>query len=175
MAKKTQDDITRGILDKIRTIQEASATSKHMLNESEERATSDAIAITDDPKFGQNVLTNQIQQFRSAVESGAQFTKPEECDVAECPLIYMPSTGNLIFSGIIPCLNNLRWQFVLKTTTGNGCFVWNGSDDKNALILNKDNIQILSKLWGFYRNWVEQWNIESADLEKMANHWKETL
>jgi hypothetical protein len=77
----------------------------------------------------------------------------------------MPETGNLVFSGVIPCLNNLKWQFVLKTSTGNGCFVW-----ADGLILNKDNMQILNKLFGFYQNWREQWNSESADLERMVQN-----
>jgi hypothetical protein len=77
----------------------------------------------------------------------------------------MPSNGNLIFSGVIPCLNNMKWQFVLKTSTGNGCFVWS-----DGLILNKENMQILNKLHGFYLNWREQWNSESADLERMVQN-----
>jgi hypothetical protein len=114
------------------------------------------------------VLTTQIQQFRSSVESGAQFSKVNPENVSECPLIYMPSTGNLVFSGTIPCLNNLKWQFVLKTSTGNGCFLW-----ADGLILNKENMQILNKLYGFYLNWREQWNSESADLERMVQNMQE--
>lgn len=163
---RTQDDVTRDILGKIRIIQEnaSNTTTVKLLNEEIEKS-NDAIAITDEPKFGQNVLTNQIQQFRSSVESGAQFAKVENSNISECPLIYMPSTGNLVFSGVIPCLNNLKWQFVLKTSTGNGCFVW-----ADGLILNKDNMQILNKLFGFYQNWREQWNSESADLERMVQN-----
>ena len=37
-------------------------------------------------------------------------------------------------------------------------------------ILNKDNMQILNKLYGFYLNWREQWNSESADLERMVQN-----
>ena len=163
---RTQDDVTRDILGKIRVIQEnaSNSTTIKLLNEEVEKS-NDAIAITDEPKFGQNALTNQIQQFRSSVESGAQFSKVDNSNVSECPLIYMPSTGNLVFSGVIPCLNNLKWQFVLKTSTGNGCFVW-----ADGLILNKDNMQILNKLFGFYQNWREQWNSESADLERMVQN-----
>ena len=153
-----RDDVTRDILNKIRTINE----------EKDEKKGVDAIAITDDPRFGQNALQNQIDSFRTSVESGAQFTKPEEGKAAESPLIYMPSNGNIIFSGTIPCLNNLKWQFVLKTTTGNGCFIWS-----NGLILNKDNIQILNKLYGYYLNWKDQWNAESADLDKMVHNMQE--
>ena len=171
MAKKvrTQDDITRDMLGVIRHIQESNMSNGRLLIEETEKDikenNSTAIAITDEPKFGQNALTNQIQQFRSSVESGTQFSKVNPNNVSECPLIYMPETGNLVFSGVIPCLNNLKWQFVLKTSTGNGCFVW-----ADGLILNKDNMQILNKLFGFYQNWREQWNSESADLERMVQN-----
>lgn len=171
MVKKgrTQDDITRDMLGVIRHIQEVNTknnSNRLLLEETENgKSNSSSIAITDEPKFGQNALTNQIQQFRSSVESGAQFNKVNPNNVSECPLIYMPETGNLVFSGVIPCLNNLKWQFVLKTSTGNGCFVW-----ADGLILNKDNMQILNKLFGFYQNWREQWNSESADLERMVQN-----
>lgn len=159
-----KNDYTRDMLNKIRRIQENNISNKSLLKE-ESNKNGDAIAITDEPKFGQNVLTNQIQEFRSIVESGAQFSKVNPDKVSDCPLIYMPSNGNLIFSGTIPCLNNLKWQFVLKTSTGNGCFVWS-----DGLILNKENMQILNKLYGFYLNWREQWNSESADLERMVQN-----
>lgn len=158
-------DYTRGMLNKIRHIQENCKNEKTILTEENREKQNDAIAITDEPKFGQNVLTTQIQQFRSSVESGAQFSKINLEKVSECPLIYMPSTGNLVFSGTIPCLNNLKWQFVLKTSTGNGCFLWS-----EGLILNKENLQILNKLHGFYLNWKEQWQMESADLERMVQN-----
>lgn len=153
------------MLERIRTIQEsAKGSEKEMLAEADEKK-SKAIAITDDPRFGQNALSNQIDQFRSSVESGAQFNNPEDGNVAESPLIYMPDTGNLVFSGTIPCLNNLRWQFVLKTSTGNGCFVWS-----DGMILSKDNLQILNKLFGFYQNWREEWNSCSRDLDLMVQN-----
>lgn len=160
----TNKDYTRELLNKIRTLQENSNNSKNIITE-ESIKEGDSIAITDDPKFGQKVLTSQIQQFRSSVESGAQFSKVNPENVSECPLIYMPSTGNLVFSGTIPCLNNLKWQFVLKTSTGNGCFLW-----ADGLILNKENMQILNKLYGFYLNWREDWQMESADLERMVQN-----
>lgn len=170
MAKyKTDDEITRDMLNTIRRINESVGTKKvRLLTEEREEGTTDAIAITDDPRFGQNVLTTQIESFRSSVEGGAQFSKPEEEDVASSPLIYLPKDGNLVFSGVIPCLNNLKWQFVLKTSTGNGCFTW-----CDGLILNKDNMAILNKLYGYYLNWKDSWNTEAGDLEKMAQHFNE--
>ncbi len=153
---QTRDDITRNMLNRIRLIKEET-------EKKEEDKKQSAIAITDDPRFGQNALTSQIEQFKSSVESGAQFSKPGD-NVADSPLIYLPDTGNLIFSGTIPCLNNLKWQFVLKTSTGSGCFIWS-----DGMILNKDNMQILNKLYGFYENWKNQWESESRDLEMINN------
>lgn len=154
------------MLSKIRAIQESVETQTHILTEEKkDDKKQTAIAITDNPRFGQNALTTQIEQFKSSVESGAQFSKADENNVADSPLIYLPDTGNLVFSGTIPCLNNLKWQFVLKTSTGNGCFVWS-----DGMILSKDNLKILNKLYGFYENWRDQWNSESADLERMTQN-----
>ncbi len=173
MAKKTENiDYTRDMLDKIRKIEESSIAKKNLLKEEDEKSikpAADGIAITDDPMFGQNTLTNQIQQFRISVESGAQFSKPDVNNVSESPLIYMPNENNLIFSGVIPCLNNLKFQFKLRTNTGDGCFL-----TTNGLLLNDKNLEILNKLYGFYQNWKEQWNMESSTLEQMANHIKES-
>lgn len=173
MAKKTENiDYTRDMLDKIRKIEESSISKKSLLKEEDEKGgkvAADGIAITDDPMFGQNTLTNQIQQFRISVESGAQFSKPDVNNVSESPLIYMPNENNLIFSGVIPCLNNLKFQFKLRTNTGDGCFL-----TTNGLLLNDKNLEILNKLYGFYQNWKEQWNMESSTLEQMANHIKES-
>lgn len=165
-----ENDYTRDILNRIRAISEnASNEGYQLINEEIDKNKSNSIAITDDPRFGNNALTSQIEQFRASVEGGAQFSKPSD-NVAECPLIYMPDTGNLVFSGTIPCLNNLKWQFVLKTNTGNGCFIWS-----DGMILSKENMQILSKLQGFYTNWRESWNQEAADLERMAENMKNML
>lgn len=128
----------------------------------------DAIAITDDPKFGTRVLSSQIESFRMQVESGAQFNEANPDNVSDSPLIFMPETKNMVFSGTIPALNNLKWQFVLKTSTGNGCFIW-----ADGLIINRDNLQTLNKLQGFYLNWRQEWNEEAADLDRMVRNIKE--
>lgn len=169
-----EEDYTRKILNKIRTIEESAKekNKKTVLKEEEERQVStaaDGIAITDEPMFGQNTLTNQIEQFRASVESGAQFSKPNKENVSESPLIFMPNENNLIFSGTIPCLNNLKFQFKLRTQTGDGCFL-----TTNGLDLSEKNLGILYKLYGFFKNWQEEWNKESSTLEQMAIHLKES-
>ena len=151
------------MLNKIRAMEKSSKTT--LLKEDKEKKQS--IAITDDPKFGNQVLSNQIRQFKTTVDGGAEFATPSD-NVADCPLIYMPETKNLVFSGTIPRLNNLKFQFVLRTSTGNGCFIWT-----DGLILSDENMITLQKLQGFYKNWFESWNMESSDLEsldKMINN-----
>ena len=169
-----EDNITRDMLDRIRSIKsKAAGTGWGIIKEeketdSEDTKKTDAIAITDDPKFGTRVLSSQIESFRMQVESGAQFNHANPDKVSDSPLIFMPETKNMVFSGTIPALNNLKWQFVLETNTGNGCFIW-----ADGLIINKDNIQTLNKLFGYYQNWRESWRLEAGDLDRMVRNIKE--
>lgn len=155
--EKTSSEVTRDMLSKIR----------HIMNEDTSKKEEESFAITDDPRFGQQVLSSQIEQFRASVDGGAEFTTPSEDDVASSPLIFMPKTKNMVFSGVIPSLSNLKFQFVLRTNTGCGCFVWS-----DGLILNESNMKILHKLQGFYENWKNQWQAESGDLERLAQSLK---
>lgn len=159
MATKKQiineDMMTRNILNQIRN-----QSNLQLLKEDTQP---DAIAITNDPKFGQEVLKNQIDEFRSTVDGGSQFSNENASDPSESPLVYIPSTGNLVFSGIIPSLNNLKWQFSLKDSDGAGLFIWS-----EGLRLNKENIQTLNKLFGHYLNWKNQWEQSSSMLENLG-------
>lgn len=153
------------ILNKIRSLNENAVSTKQLLTEEGgEQMPEKAIAITDDPKFGEKVLSKQKEHFRSAVDNGVEFARPDDGNPEESPLIYMPETGNIIFSGTIPSLGNLKWQFVLKNNTGNGCFIW-----ADELILNKDNLKTLSKLQGYYENWKAEWQNSANELEQLKN------
>lgn len=152
-----ENTATRNILGKIRLLQ----NKKQQINESVEK---DAIAITNDSKFGQDVLKNQIQEFRSAVDGGAQFTNENSNNPESSPLVYIPSSGNLVFSGTIPSMNNLKWQFSLKDSDGTGLFLW-----CDGFRLNKENLQKLNKLFGHYSNWKSQWEQSSGMLENLNN------
>lgn len=153
------------ILKKMRYLQESKTPKKNLLTEEGGvQIPEKAIAITDDPKFGEKVLSKQKEHIRSAVDSGIEFSRPNDDDPSESPLIYMPDTNNIVFSGTIPSLSNLKWQFVLKNNTGNGCFLW-----ADELILNKENLKTLSKLQGFYENWKAEWQNSASDLEQLSN------
>lgn len=150
-----EDIMTRNILNQIR--------NQHTTQLIKENSQPDAIAITNDPKFGQEVLKNQIDEFRSTVDGGAQFAKENPSSPSESPLVYMPSSGNLVFSGTIPSLNNLKWQFSLKDSDGAGLFIWS-----EGLRLNKENLQTLNKLHGHYLNWKNQWEQSGSMLENLG-------
>lgn len=155
--KLNEDVITRSMLNNIRKNQ-----LNNLIKESENQ---DAIAITNDPKFGQEVLKNQIEEFKSTVDGGAQFATENKNSPSSSPLVYIPSSGNLIFSGSIPALNNLKWQFSLKDSDGTGLFVWS-----EGLRLNKENLQILNKLHGHYLNWKNQWQQSSSMLDNLKKN-----
>lgn len=162
-------DYTRDILDKIWGIKYAESSTLNEATEYNEKAVdtkseTKSIAITDDPIFGDKVLSSEEEQFKSAVDSGAEFTKPSNDDVASSPLIYMPETKNLVFSGTIPALNNLRFQMVLRTSSGDGLFLWT-----DGMILNENNIRTLNKLYGFFKNWKTSWGMKGGDLERLNN------
>ena len=163
MATKKQiineDVATRNILNQIR-LTKTPLIKESLLRESEEQ---DAIAITNDPKFGQEVLKNQIEEFKSTVDGGAQFANENGQNPSNSPLVYMPSTGNLVFSGVIPSMNNLKWQFSLKDSDGTGLFIW-----ADGLRMNKENLQTLNKLYGHYQNWKTQWEQSSGMLENLG-------
>lgn len=148
-----EDMITRNILGRIRD-------NKSLLKES---TTQDVIAITNDPKFGQEVLKNQIDEFKSTVDGGAQFSSESSSTPSESPLVYIPSSGNLVFSGTIPSMNNLKWQFSLKDSDGTGLFIWS-----EGLRLSKENLQTLNKLYGHYQNWKTQWEQSGSMLENLG-------
>lgn len=124
-----------------------------------------AIAITDDPKFGDHVLSNQIDSFRQAVNGGAKFAKANADDAESNPLVYFPNTGNLIFSGSIPTLSDLKFQFSLNEITGAPYIFVDG------LALTEEVVSTLNKLRAYYINWRNQFLAASdmlEDLNKMV-------
>ena len=146
-------DETRNMLNTIRHLTEEAGDV--------EPSNKGAIAITDDPKFGQSVLSNQKEEFKASVDGGADFSAGNEENPENSPLIYFPDNGNLVFSGRI---RNIKWQFVLKDESGEGCYIW-----ADKLQLTKSNMATLNKLQGHYLNWRDSWNREGASLEKLKN------
>lgn len=166
-----EDVMTRSILNTLRG-KDLKLPKPFFLKENVQ---GNVIPITNDPKFGQEVLKNQIEEFRATVDGGAQFS--DENTPGKSPLIYYPANGDLTFSGTIPSLNNLTWQFRLKDSDGTGLFIQTPDNPKNltstdneytGLRLNKENLAKLNKLHGHYLNWKSQWEQSGGMLQTLG-------
>lgn len=160
-----KSDVTREMLEKIRSMspsvtneQEIVHHKRNILKEEEEKKGNKSIPITDDPKFGQNVLTNQIDDFKQTVHGGAKFSETED---GKSPLVYFPDTGNLVFSGTIPSLAGLKFQYSLNDVTGAPYIFVDG------LALTEDVVTTLNKLCGHYKNWKDSWFAGTDLLEQL--------
>lgn len=163
--KDKRYDSDMRMLDIIRQMNEAAAQkkSRKLLKEEVGSASKDdAVAITDDPKFGQNVLQNQIDNFRQTVDGSAKFAKPNPEDPKSSPLVYFPKTGNLVFSGTIPTMSDLKFQYSLLDVSGAPYIFCDG------LALTEDVLQKLQKIRGHYLNWRDSFFAASDMLEALG-------
>ena len=135
-------------------------SKKKPLRESEEEKET-SIAITNDPRFGQNVLQNQIDAFRKSVSGGAKFADENGEDAESNPLVFYPKSGNLVFTGSIPNLSGLRFQFSLNDVT-NAPYIF-----VDGLALTEDVLTILQRLSGHFKNWSEEWQSSTDLLDKL--------
>lgn len=133
---------------------------KKPLRESEEEKET-SIAITNDPRFGQNVLQNQIDAFRKSVSGGAKFADENGEDAESNPLVFYPKSGNLVFTGSIPNLSGLRFQFSLNDVT-NAPYIF-----VDGLALTEDVLTTLQRLSGHFKNWSEEWQSSTDLLDKL--------
>ena len=146
----------------IETVKESALKkTRRILKEEQGDEKEDAIAITNSARFGNNVLQNQIDNFRKTVNGGAKFGDENESDPESNPLVYYPKSGNLVFSGSIPNLSGLKFQFSLNDVT-NAPYIF-----VDGLALTDDVITTLNKLSGFYKNWREEFEAATDLLDKL--------
>lgn len=131
------------------------------LNEAEDDEKEDIIPITNEPRFGQNVLDNQIENFRKTVNGGAKFADENSEDAESNPLVFYPKSGNLVFSGSIPNMSGLKFQFSLNDVTSAPYIFVDG------LALTDDVLNTLQKLSGFYKNWRDEWQASTDLLDRL--------
>lgn len=157
MRKRDIDyDLTKSMLSQIRENKDG---FKGILTEAEDKE--DIIPITNDPKFGQEVLKNQIDAFKKAVSGGAKFASENAEDAESNPLVYYPKTGNLVFSGSIPSLSDLKFQFSLNDVT-NAPYIF-----VDGLAITEDVATLINKLRGYYLNWKDEWQASTDLLDKL--------
>lgn len=146
----------------IEFIKENSIRRRRIINEeAEEDDKGDIIPITNEPRFGQNVLDNQIENFRKSVSGGAKFADENSEDAESNPLVFYPKSGNLVFSGSIPNLSGLKFQFSLNDVTSAPYIFVDG------LALTEDVVTTLNKLKGYYSNWRDEWQASTDLLDRL--------
>ncbi len=163
MVNNNQYDNIKELLDisrSAKTMRESKIRTRGFLLTEEEKK-KDAIAITNDARFGDNVLQGQIDSFKQTVNAGAKFAKENSDEPENNPLVYYPKTGNLIFSGSIPQLNGLKFQFSLNDVASSPYVFVEG------LCLSEECIKTLSKLRGFYLNWRDEWQNSGSMLDRL--------
>lgn len=160
-----QYDVTKAMLQTIKNgcVAESKSKKKRVIREGEYKEKEVVIAITNDARFGNNVLQNQIDSFKSVVSAAAKFAQETSEEKENNPLVYYPNTGNVVFSGSIPSLSGLRFQFSLNDITASPYIFVDG------LALTEDTVQIINKIRGYYKNWVDSWNEAGDLLEKLKN------
>ena len=160
---KTNKDyeLTKNMISQIKNINESKKFTKVLSESKDSEENGTAIAITNEPKFGQTVLKNEIESFKKSVNGGAKFADENNEDAESNPLIFYPKTGNLVFSGSIPSMNELKFQFSLNDIT-NAPYIF-----VDGLALTDDVVTTLHKLNGYYKNWRESWNMAEDLLSKL--------
>lgn len=128
----------------MRNIQRMGALN--VLNESEggdeddsEKENKNAVPYTNQDEM----LKNSLQPCRT--QFGADFSK------LKTPMLYYPEDGDITLSGVIPSLNNAKFQYRYLEPSGNGCFLW-----LDSIQLTDDTINRINKIYGVYKNWRQQ-------------------
>ena len=100
----------------------------------------DAIPYSAQDTLMTNVLASAKQEF------GADFNQIKN------PMLYYPSDGDITLSGIIPEMNDAKFQFRYKVGDGAGCYVWSNP----YMPISDKTIQTLSKVNGVCKNWRDE-------------------
>lgn len=125
----------------MRNIQKVGALN--ILNESEDNSeqekSKDAVPYTNQDEM----LKNSLQPCRT--QFGADFSKLKN------PMLYYPVDGDITLSGVIPSMNNAKFQYRLLDPSGSGCFLW-----LDSIQLTDETINKINKIYGVYKNWKQQ-------------------
>lgn len=136
----------KSTFDIIRNLNESNI--REILNESEDNS-NDAVPYTKEDQLMTSITDAAKTQL------GADFSKFKN------PMLYYPKDNNVTLSGEIPALNELKFQFKLIDQEG-GCYLWG-----NPMVLNKDNLTKLNRLFGIYQNWKNEL-LTSEDIKPMS-------
>lgn len=100
----------------------------------------DAIPYSAQDTLMTNTLASAKQEF------GADFNQIKN------PMLYYPSDGDITLSGVIPEMNDAKFQFRYKVGDGAGCYIWSNP----YMPISDKTIQTLSKVNGVCKNWRDE-------------------
>ena len=126
----------------------------NIIRESEDKnkERQDAVPYTSQDTLMTNVLASAKQEF------GADFNSIKN------PMLYYPEDGDITLSGIIPEMNDAKFQFRYKVGDGAGCYIWSNP----YLPISDKTIQTLSKVNGVCKNWRDE--ISKSEDSKPSNY-----
>lgn len=107
------------------------------LNETEEKQ--NGVPYTQQDEILQTSMQSATEAF------GADFSS------IKTPMFYYRQDGDITLSGIIPSLNDAKFQFSYK----NGCSFWSGD---GQVKLNDENLTTITRMYGVYKNWKNEIN-----------------
>ena len=122
------------IYESFRLLREANDQNK------EQNDNADAIPYSAQDTLMTNTLASAKQEF------GADFNQIKN------PMLYYPSDGDITLSGVIPEMNDAKFQFRYKVGDGAGCYVWSNP----YMPISDKTIQTLSKVNGVCKNWRDE-------------------
>lgn len=100
----------------------------------------DAIPYSQQDTLMTNVLASAKQEF------GADFNNIKN------PMLYYPNDGDITLSGVIPEMNDAKFQFRYKVGDGAGCYIWSNP----YLPVSDKTIQTMQKVNGVCKNWRDE-------------------
>lgn len=155
MSNKQLDDDIRKMFSEIRNrqygpVNETYSSKKLLLNEDESLNTEEGVPYTKNDALYTSSIDSLTQSFNA------------DFDGISNPMIYYPSDNKVVINGIIPSLNDTHFEFRSKDPSGQGCFIWT---DNNKIVLTRDNVTILNKVYGAFENWK---NTIVGDIKPMS-------
>lgn len=127
----------KNVLDRVRTINE------NRIKNLNEFASSSAYNNSESsvPYTMQDQIMSDVTQS-AKTQFGADFSQVEK------PMLYYPNSGDVTLNGTIGDLNDAKFQFRYKDSSGNGCYIW-----ISPLQLTDETLKKLSVINGFFKNW----------------------
>lgn len=154
MRNSNDDEMTRRMLGRMRG-EHLVCEGNEGYSEQNDENTNEGIPITDDVKFGSNVLSTEKDEIKTSLKSNVKF--------GDKPLMYYPDKNDLVLVGEIMDMNGLKFRFSFNDPSGDGCYIW-----ADGIQLSDTNSKKISQIRNVYENWKERWLKNSAQMERFG-------